>query len=338
MTTPMARREFLFRSAVATGAVAGFGVAAPARAEPPPETNRIRLTHTPIACVAPIYLAEAMLRQEGFDEIEYVRTASGTETGPAVVAQGRADFTQWDVLAMYPEIEQGRPLKVLAGVHAGCQELIARAGVQGVRDLAGKRIAIGAWGNSDHLFIASALAYIGIRPDRDVNWVIGHGLMDQFALFEAGKADAFLGFAPHPQILRRRGIGRAVIRTVSDRPWSQYFCCMIAGNAEFVARHPVATRRALRALLKAADLCAQQPSEVARFMVEKGYEAGREIAQEVLSELPYGRWRESNPADTLRFHALRLRDVGMIRTTPQRILDQGTDFRFLNELRKELKV
>ena len=56
--------------------------------------------------------------------------------------------------------------------------------------------------------------------------------------------------------------------------------------------------------------------------------------------LPYNRyrWQEANPEDTLRFHAMRLPEVGMIKTPPNKLIAQGTDWRFLNELKKELKV
>jgi NitT/TauT family transport system substrate-binding protein len=52
----------------------------------------------------------------------------------------------------------------------------------------------------------------------------------------------------------------------------------------------------------------------------------------------YTRWREANPEDTLRFYALRLHEVGMIKTSPEKLIAQGTDWRFLNELKKELKA
>jgi hypothetical protein len=40
----------------------------------------------------------------------------------------------------------------------------------------------------------------------------------------------------------------------------------------------------------------------------------------------------------LRFYAFRLREAGMIKSTPQRLIAQGTDWRFLNELKRELKA
>ena len=52
---------------------------------------------------------------------------------------------------------------------------------------------------------------------------------------------------------------------------------------------------------------------------------------------PYNRWHEDNPEDTVRFYALRLHEAGMIKSTPQKIIAQSTDWRFLNALKKELK-
>jgi NitT/TauT family transport system substrate-binding protein len=94
----------------------------------------------------------------------------------------------------------------------------------------------------------------------------------------------------------------------------------------------------MRAILKAADMCAADPVKVARFLSEKLYEPRYPIGLEVVKSLPYNRWREADPEDTLRFHALRLHEVGMIKSSPQKLIAQGTDWRFLNELRKELKA
>jgi len=69
-----------------------------------------------------------------------------------------------------------------------------------------------------------------------------------------------------------------------------------------------------------------------------GAEPRYEVALEVLKELPYKRWRESDPEDTLRFYALCLHEVGMVKSTPNKIIARGTDWRFLNELKKELKA
>jgi NitT/TauT family transport system substrate-binding protein len=156
-------------------------------------------------------------------------------------------------------------------------------------------------------------------------------------LLAEGQIDALLHFPPVPQELRARQIGHVVVNSAVDRPWSQYFCCLVAGNREFARQHPVATKRAVRAILKAADVCGLEPQWAARFLVDKGYVQRYDYALQTMQELPYGNWREYDPEDTIRFYALRLHEAGMIKSTPQRIITQGTDWRFLNELKRELK-
>jgi NitT/TauT family transport system substrate-binding protein len=153
----------------------------------------------------------------------------------------------------------------------------------------------------------------------------------------AGKADALVGLPPVPQELRAQGIGHVIVNSSVDRPWSQYFCCIVASNRDFVSKHPVATKRALRALLKATDVCALEPQQVAQSLVDRGFTQRYDYALQTMQEVPYNRWREYNPEDTVRFYALRLHEAGMIKATPQKLIAEGTDWRFLNEIRRELK-
>ena len=147
-----------------------------------------------------------------------------------------------------------------------------------------------------------------------------------------------MGFPPDPQELRARKIGHVVVNSNVDRPWSQYFCCVVAANREFVQKYPVATKRALRAILKAHRRLRLGAGPRRRAILSTA--AGRRATtcvRQVLKEIPYDRWRAYDPEDTVRFYALRLREAGMIRSTPQKIIATGTDWRFLNELKKELK-
>ena len=46
----------------------------------------------------------------------------------------------------------------------------------------------------------------------------------------------------------------------------------------------------------------------------------------------------TTPEDSLRFYALRLHEAGMITASPNALLAEGTDWRFVNELKRELKA
>jgi NitT/TauT family transport system substrate-binding protein len=113
---------------------------------------------------------------------------------------------------------------------------------------------------------------------------------------------------------------------------------MVAGNTDFVREYPVATKRVLRAILKAADFCAADPESAARRLVDDGFTQRYDYALQTLTDLPYDRWREYDPEDTMRFYALRLHEAGMITSSPNKIIADGTDWRFLNDLKRELKA
>ena len=136
---------------------------------------------------------------------------------------------------------------------------------------------------------------------------------------------------------RAQKIGHVVVNTVTDRPWSQYFCCLARCAARFRPPHPVATKRAMRAILKATRSARSSRSATARFLVDKGYASRYDYALQALKEIVYTKWREYDPEDTLSFYALRLQEAGLIKSSPQKIIAQGTDWRFLNELKRELK-
>lgn len=305
-------------------------------ATPPPELSRIRLLHAPTICHAPQYLAEEFLRMEGFRQIEYV--PYGTRHIAEALATGKADLSMWNVHELLPYVDANRPLVVLGGIHAGCWQVIGNHRVDTIQDLKGKTVAVMYLGGGDQLLLSSMLAYVGIDP-REVRWLPGTtSMLDAMDAFSQGKADAFVGFAQQPLELRARRVGKVLVDTTTDRPWSQYFCCMIAANRDFVRRYPIATKRALRAILKAADVCDAAPEQAARFLAERLYEPRFDIGRELIESLPYNRWRESNPADTVRFYALRLHEVGLIKSTPDDLVAKGTDLRYLDELKRELKA
>jgi NitT/TauT family transport system substrate-binding protein len=135
-------------------------------------------------------------------------------------------------------------------------------------------------------------------------------------LLAEGKIDAFLGFPPQPQELRAKQIGHVVVNSAVDRPWSQYFCCMVYARKEFARKYPMATKRALRAILKAVDLCALEPDRAAEFLIDKGYTERYDYTRQAMKDVVYGKWREYDPEDTVRFYALRLHEAGMIKSTP----------------------
>lgn len=260
----VSRRQFLAGAAV-LGAASLVGLQRAEAAEPPPETRRIRLLESPIICLAPQRLAEELLRAEGFTDVQYVRSLSWNEP----LLSGQADISILFAPPQILQIDAGKPIVVLAGGHIGCVELVAREDIGSTLALKGRTIAVSEEAGDEKIFISLFLSYVGLDPLRDVEWLI-HPVVDTPRLFQDGKVDAFLTGPPFGADLRARKVGRAIVNMTVDRPWSQYFCCLITGNREFVRQHPHATKRALRAILKANDLCTAQPERTARLMQSIG--------------------------------------------------------------------
>jgi NitT/TauT family transport system substrate-binding protein len=329
------RRRFL-ASLSATGAAGILGARATLADQAPPETTTIRLGRLPNLCLAPQYAAEELLRAEGFTDIRYVAAGAGISASQKI-ASGEVDFSLNFAAPLVIPIAAGDPITVLAGVHSGCFELFANERIRRITDLKGKTVGVPSLGSGPHVFVASMLTYVGLDPKKDVRWVTSQSVRPK-ELFAQGKIDAFLGFPPEPQELRARNIGQVIVNCSVDRPWSQYFCCMLAGNTEFIREHPIATKRVLRAILKVTDLCVAEPERVAQRLVDGGFTPRYDYALQTLTEVPYGMWREYDPEDTMRFYALRLHEAGMITSTPNALIADGTDWRFLNELKRELKA
>jgi NitT/TauT family transport system substrate-binding protein len=336
MQMTQSRRDFLTTTSLAM-AVGMLGQR-PLHAEPPLETTTVRLPRWVGSgyCWAAEYIAGKLMRADGLTDVRYVEADKKVDSS-VWIARGETDFDLNYPPNQVKSIDAGVPIKVLTGLHSGCLELFADDSIHSITDLRGKRVGVSYFGSSAHTWLILMATYVGLDPVNDIEWVES-GKSTPAELFVKGRINAFLAAPPNAQKLRAQKIGHTLLDNAVDRPWSQYFCCMISGSADYVDSYPVATKRVLRAILKAADLCVSNPQWVARQIVDRGFVPQGDYAVQTLKEIRYDRWRDFDPEDSLRFYALRMQETGMINSTPQQIIIEGTDWRFLNELKRELKA
>jgi NitT/TauT family transport system substrate-binding protein len=158
------RRKFVIGAASSAGAL-GLSVSRVA-AEPPPETTTITLNQIPGICVAPQYVAEELLRSEGFTDVRYAKF--GTVAIYKALASGDVDLSMAFVAPFITQFDTDAAIVLLGGVHAGCFELFGTGGVRSIRDLKGKTVAIPELGSPHHVFTASMAAHVGLNPARDI--------------------------------------------------------------------------------------------------------------------------------------------------------------------------
>ena len=339
LTPDWTRRATLGGLAAGVGAgLAGF-CAGEAAAEPPPEVRKIRLVYDlafPAVCLAPLYISVDLMRLEGFEEFDF-RWYGDTFAESEMFHEGSADIAMSLNIEFIRGIDRNLAVKVLGGAHLGCVEVFAGDWVSDINDLAGRRIVIQQRGRLEYLFLAGLIAYVGLDPTNDVEWIEEPDPGKWPEMLAAGEVDVVYGFPPQSLDLRERHIGHVILNTSIDDPWRHFYCCMYAARTGFVRDNPIATKRALRALYKANRLCDDDRTGTARRLLDLGIVSRLEHAHAMLNEVSYGAWRDYDPAATIRFSALRMREAGLIESAPDTILERGTDFSFLEELRREMK-
>ena len=255
------RRRFL--ATLSAAGVAGLkpGIAL---AEPPPETTTLNILFDPVfpvLCYGPQYVATEMLKLEGFTEINYVPYIEDLGALDArTLAAGNTDITTTWIPDLISTADDGGPVVALSGMHTGCTEIFAHEGIRSIRDLKGKKFALSTpAGSAEHGWLSLLFNYIGLDPDNDIEWVEVpyEEWGDQLS---AGKVDAVMMWPPDAQVFRNSKIGHVILDTGTDKPWRDYFCCAIGGNKDFVAKNPVATKRA-RARNRSPYRCRERLSD-----------------------------------------------------------------------------
>lgn len=301
----------------------------------PLETTTIRLFSLPPAnCIAPQYVAEPFLREEGFSEVQYPRLTP--KDSIQRVSAGDVDFGVHYMSLLALHVADGAPIVMLGGIHLGCWQMVATGDIRSMRGFKGKTVSVISPDFNDGLFMAMTLANVGLDLRKDVK-VVNHPPTEYARLLSSGEVDAVLAIPPVSTDLQAKGIGRIIINSIVDPPWSDYYCCGAFANRHWMEKHPVAAKRALRAVLKGADAVKKDPEAAARFVVDRGHTNNYDYTCDLLKEMPYDAWRHYDSVDSVRFYSLRLKEAGILETTPEEIIKRGTDFRYLSQLKRELQ-
>jgi NitT/TauT family transport system substrate-binding protein len=116
MQTVQNRRRMLATLSSAA-AVALIGSETGSAQEAPPEVTTIRLTKLPGICIAPQYVAEGLLKIEGFNDVQYVEVP--LDANHRSVGTEKIDMSIGFIANYIVEIDSDTPIKLLAGGACG---------------------------------------------------------------------------------------------------------------------------------------------------------------------------------------------------------------------------
>jgi len=247
-----------------------------------------------------------------------------------------AGYSQWIVA----NVDAGSKMVALAGLHTGCIELWAKPGINSIRDLKGKTIAVDTNDitNVIYGFWSAMLASVGLDARTDVNFVSAGSSTSTLEVFLQGKSDALLAAAFQVPLLRAdpRNQGRLLMSNLEDKPWSQYYCCQLIANRDWVQKYPMAARRATRAILRANDRVAKDPAAAVVAGISQSLlgTTAYDTAVAVMKNCKF-EWRDIDAGESLRFFALQLAEYKLLKGAPQQLLAQASDFGYLQELKRQ---
>ena len=330
-TRPFSRRRFLGAMTLA-GPQGCLPAAKRVAAEPPPRRPRLGGCGAPPSAWPPIMSLKNCCTGRIHRGAPRADERPVVDTGRALRrGRYRPEFRR---TALGPA-RRGRPTRHTGGRPRGLLRAVRDRAVRAIRDLKGKTVSVPELGSPQHVFLTSIAAHVGLDPGKEIDWVI-HPRAKAMQLLTEGKIDAFLGFPPEPQELRAKGSGTwwstarwtAPGRNTSAA-WSTHAGVrpeIPGGDQAGTARHSESGRR----------LCSRTGAN-RRVSGRQGLRAELQLRPANHAGASYGKWREYDHEDTVRFYALRLHEAGMIKSTPQKLLAQSTDWRFLNALKKEMK-
>ena len=319
-------------AARASAGVAGTPIPSPTLL-PPPETAAIRLTAAP--CCAPLFAAERFLRDEGFTDVQI------SDAGAiAALTSGKADMGQVFATGVVAALDSGKAVIGLAGVHAGCVEVWAPASVPSLKDLKGHTVVVKsrAVDDNSYSYLAIALKQAGVDV-ASVNWVVQSDA-DLTKAFLDGKSDALTllttnAFAFHSNAANK---GHVVFDQAMEDPWSGLDCCIITTTPEWLRANPIAARRALRAIYRAADSLPNDRADAAKLATDKGLFGGAKNVDLVrgAANMVSLDWRKLDAANSVRFHAELLGAIGLAKITPDVAVSSGLDMKTFAAVRADL--
>ena len=297
---------------------------------PPPETTTIRLGAAP--CDAPIMAAEPYLQQEGFTRPEILASAP--------LESGRTDINIAFPLAIARLVEAKQDVVVLAALHPGCAEIFAQPGIRSLQDLRGRTVVVTAktLANFGYSYVAIVLKHAGVDPAQ-VNFVVQPGA-NPVNLFLEGRNDAVVAFTTDVAALRSNPAnrGHVIHNQLMDLPWGRLACCYLVARREWYRANPIAAKRAVRAVFRAADAQTVSRADAVKRATDRGLFGGPANFDNVLyaASMVPANWRDLDLERALRFYGQLLADVGLLKVSVEDVV-RTIDWTILNELKAELR-
>lgn len=240
-------------------------------------------------CLAPIPVAieRGIFARHGL-KAELVNFTGSTDQLLELLATGKADVGVGLIHRWIKPLESGLDVKLIGSSHGGCVRLLgyAPAGIDAVRKLKGRTIAVTDLNSPGKNFFSILLAKSGIDPVRDVDWRVFPGDMLGLAL-EKGEAHAIADHDPNLFLIQQRTKGLVELATNMSGEYADKTCCVLGAGSRLVRSDKPLLASLVRAILEASDFVAENPKETAKIFEAYAVKVTPEQVRTMLSTMDH---------------------------------------------------
>lgn len=272
---------------------------------------------------------KGFFKDEGLDgDIVVMRAA----TSIPALAGGDIDYTMLTGSVIRAAI-RGFPVRLVAGLmNSSPHVLLARPEIKSVKELRGKKVGIGAFGDATHVLARMVIARHSVDSDKDVQFLALGPDSGRFAALQQGLADAVVTSPPWD--FEGKKIGYAILARAYD--YVNYPLSGLGANVKTIQQNPGQVKRVIKSLIKATRLIRENREEAVKILVAWGKVEPEHAYASYDSTVKVVSADGTIPADGLKLLVdLARKDAQINREIP---LSEVADFRILKEAQRELAL
>jgi len=196
-------------------------------------------------------------------DVEFVNFGNSTDLLLEAIATGKADAGIGMALRWLKALEQGFDVKLTAGTHGGCLNLLTakNSPFTSLETLKGQTIGVTDMAGPDKNFFAILLKRHGIDPIADVSWKVYPADLLSVAL-DKQEIAAISGSEPFSYRLLDTGKYQLLASNMTGE-YANLSCCVIGVSGTLARKHKAAAAALTQAILDAHSFAAAHPESVA---------------------------------------------------------------------------
>jgi NitT/TauT family transport system substrate-binding protein len=237
----------------------------------------LKIAYVPHLCHAPMHVAV----EKGFFEAEGIKPEMvQIDSGHVqeALGSGQLDVGAGLISKFLQPIENGLPVKFVAGLHTGCIKVLTKkdAGIASIKDLKGKRIGVPGLADATTYLLKRALILQGVSVDEknpEVEFVV-FSRNDLPQALQKGAVDVIALVDPAAAIAEKAFDLKVLLDSGKTPPFDTEYCCAVFVAARLAKEHPEIAAGLTRAILKASAWVQAHPEEAAKIQLDKKYVAG----------------------------------------------------------------